>query len=92
MSGKRFSIKALFLYIKVIQSDLAPFQWTLKWIKINPGASYFSDLIRSEFFTSIFGDKQLADYQSVATVPTPALARGLRAADDFASAIRPTTI
>ncbi len=34
-----------------------------------PGAGYFSDLIRSEFFTSIFGDKQLADYQSVATIP-----------------------
>jgi hypothetical protein len=34
-----------------------------------PGAGYFSDLIRSEFFTSIFADKQLADYQSVATIP-----------------------
>lgn len=34
-----------------------------------PGVQFFADLIRSEFFTSIVGDKQLADSLSAPSVP-----------------------
>lgn len=34
-----------------------------------PGPGYFADLIGSEFFQDIIGDKQLADTQAVPTVP-----------------------
>ena len=34
-----------------------------------PGASYFAELVGSEFFLGIIGDKQLGDTQAVPTVP-----------------------
>ena len=34
-----------------------------------PGASYFAELLSSEFFLEIIGDKQLGDTQAVPTVP-----------------------
>ena len=34
-----------------------------------PGASYFAELLSSEFLLGIIGDKQLGDTQAVPTVP-----------------------
>ena len=34
-----------------------------------PGVRFFADMLRSEFYQGIFGDKQLGDTQIVITVP-----------------------
>ena len=34
-----------------------------------PGVEFFADLMRSDFFQQIYGDKQLGDTQAVITVP-----------------------
>jgi len=34
-----------------------------------PGVQFFADMMTSEYYQAIFGDKQLADTQAIITVP-----------------------